>query len=125
MAPTSQKVWPFRNELLSTKPGANQFDRWLCEYKEPYLGKKIVSQAHQNRQALRTLASQRPRRLGKGMKIRGFGRTLLNTKSVAIQRVTQGLRWHDQGRSLFGEMSQSLRRWLMSRFDRFALCVSE
>jgi hypothetical protein len=26
MAPTSQKVWPFRNELLSTKPGANHCD---------------------------------------------------------------------------------------------------
>ena len=24
MAPTSQRAWPFRNELLSTKPGANQ-----------------------------------------------------------------------------------------------------
>jgi len=26
MAPTSQRAWPFRNELLSTKPGANQTD---------------------------------------------------------------------------------------------------
>ena len=24
MARTSQRAWPFRNELLSTKPGANQ-----------------------------------------------------------------------------------------------------
>jgi len=88
-------------------------------------GSGLLYFSHQDSQTLRAHASHRSRRLGNGMKIRSSRRIFVNAKPVAIQRVAQGLRCHDQGRSPHGEMRRSLRRCLMSSFDRFALCASD
>jgi hypothetical protein len=66
MAPTSQRAWPFRNELLSTKPGANHLATVLATRRHMLGSQSVTTKLtlnYESNDGCTKLLVERPRHL--------------------------------------------------------------